>query len=104
MRRRCAFDGCKVGASRDGFCAEHAPDGPLPRRLPSEPLVALVEARGGPTACGALPKSYAYRGYFEVRRRGTLTPLRADQMSHQLLGCHPSEVWPEWFGPYGVSV
>ncbi len=64
--------------------------------LPSEPLVALVEARGGVTACcGADPR--LRRAYARAKEAGELTETTADLLSLRLLGVHPWELWDEWF-------
>ncbi len=70
--------------------------------LPSAPLVALVERRGG---LGGQIDPTTRRAYDRAKSSGSLTPFAADELTHAVLGCHPCEVWPrEWFGPYGLTV
>jgi hypothetical protein len=72
--------------------------------LPSEPLVRLVQARGGFAACGLQrPHRDAIkrlrlveclgRAYRRARTRGHLTVYAADLMSIRVLGLHPCQVW-----------
>lgn len=103
-RPRCNAEGCTVGASHDGLCASHAKSSYRSQLLSMEPLVAIVDSRGGATACGLEPGSSQYRYYSQAKKRGIVTPARADRLAHSLLGCHPCEVWREWFGPYGLTV
>lgn len=98
MRPPCSVDGCEVGASLDGLCSSHRPETQLRRPLPMGPLVAAVEGRGGPRECGAEYNTALHRRYFRAKLRGYVGPVAADRLAHDMLGCHPCEVWPEWFG------
>lgn len=97
---RCRDDGCEREA-RPGRtrCAKCSYDGssPLLPHLSSAPLVAIVEARGGPTECGA-QEFRTRRAYTRAKATGTLTVWAADLLSHALLGVHPVEIWPDWYG------
>lgn len=81
-RRRCRL--CNL----DGSTPRLAP-------LPAEPLVLLVEARGGVARCNA--PAAARRAYVRAKSTGALTVWSADVLAHVLLGAHPWEVWPAWF-------
>ena len=65
---------------------------PLPH-VSAEPLVSLVEARGGLRACGAAPGSAEEAAFYRARRDGWLTEGAADRLAVRLLGMTPWEVW-----------
>jgi hypothetical protein len=72
-------------------------------RLPAEPLVAAVEARGGLAECGlsragtpAHPRAGAYRRLYErSRARGWIGLFDADELAVKVLGVHPCRVWDD---------
>lgn len=73
---------------------------PDDRRLPIEPLVALLERRHGGTLSdaeagnllGVNPDSFG-----RWRRRGWVREREADALGAELVG-HPCLIWPEWHG------
>lgn len=74
--------------------------------LPSAPLIAMVEARGGIgaalTARGLPPRLRAKfsRAYHRAKSSGTVSLQQADRLCVVVLGKHPCEVWgAEWFVP-----
>ncbi|MEP7738313.1 hypothetical protein ABKW28_11720 [Nocardioides sp. 31GB23] len=64
-----------------------------PRRLPAEPLLSLLTAAGGVRAVGAARGSAAEKAIQRARRDGTVTYRAADQLTVELLGLTPWEVW-----------
>jgi hypothetical protein len=68
------------------------PRQPVPR-VDAEPLVALVEARGGLRACGAVPGSAEEAAFYRASRDWWLTEGAADRLAVRLLGMTPWEVW-----------
>lgn len=72
-------------------------DRPYPL-LPAQPLVALVEARGGVSELAGGAQA-SRRSYTRAKKGGDLTVWQADVLAHALLGLHPWEVWGEaWWG------
>lgn len=102
-RPACVADGCGVGASKDGYCATHHPDRYLWEPMPIQPLLEVVRARGGLAAVGVEPMSRLWRRFYQAKYRGKLTPVAADRMAHDLLGCHPCQVWDEWWGAFDAN-
>ena len=64
-----------------------------PKYLPAAPLLHLIEARGGPAACGVRPSSAEGRALFRARETGHLTRAAGDRLAVRVLGLTPWEVW-----------
>lgn len=84
--------------------AETATVAGLPKQLPVEPLVRLVEGRGGLYACLGTSAGREVdrldRMYRRASDRGHLSWKAADQLAIELLGLHPMLVWgDDWVAP-----
>lgn len=73
------------------------------RSLLAAPLVEAVARHGGLAACGIPKYSSARAAFYRGSRRGTFSLLTADDLAHRILGCHPADIWPEWWGVDGVE-
>lgn len=96
-KKQCAAPGCMTSATRGDWCGHHDPATYHRTYLTAVPLIELVEARGGPTACGA--DSGLRRAYCRAKAAGQLTEMQADALALRLLGVHPWEIWDSWFTP-----
>lgn len=68
------------------------------RYLPAQPIVVLIEARGGLGACG-IRCSRLRRAYTRAKREGVVTIWAADKLAIAI-GHHPSLVWVDaWWSP-----
>lgn len=75
---------------------------PQPRRVfPTAPLVARVEAAGGPAACcgeGIDGREALLRAYHRAACSDTVAWAAADRLAIELLGVHPVELWgDDWW-------
>ena len=106
MTAKCAIEDCdRMTYGRHSLCALHRKrldssgdilgDRPVLPQLPSAPLVAFVERHGGISEYGV--SAGVLRAYVRAKTTGSLTVFKADELAHQLAGCHPWEIWPEWF-------
>lgn len=94
----CTVDGCTGDNNQSGMCWMHyrrarrsktndpGPPGPLARpRLPADPIVEVVEGRGGIRAALGAIDGRAYdrcrQAYHRARSTGTLTPDAADMLA-----------------------
>ena len=70
----------------------------LPRWLPAEPLIAMLDAHCRASSLRAVVRSSGIdrRTFERVRHRRRIRSDSADRIA-VALGCHPSEIWPEWF-------
>ena len=70
----------------------------LPRWLPAEPLIAVLDAHCRARSLRAVVRSSGIdrRTFERVRHRRRIRSDSADRIA-VALGCHPSEIWPEWF-------
>lgn len=79
----------------------------LSTHLPAEPLVRLVEGRGGLYAClgrgrDDLAARRLDRAYSRAITAGHMTWKTGDQLAIELLGLHPLLVWGAgWLRPMG---
>lgn len=93
---------CSMHEARWQRCGDTAGSMPDLPPLPAAPLVELVESHGGIAEYG--PSRAQRRAYGRAKSSGVVTVWNADALAHSLFGVHPCEVWPQWFGPYGVNV
>ena len=76
----------------------------MTRRFPFKPLEAHIEARYEPhpntSTISIIGKAHQVLGFNrDIIRRWTINGLREDAADRAAtaLGCHPAEIWPEWF-------
>ena len=69
------------------------------RRLPAEPLLRRVAARGGGAACGTKLDGAVEQALQRARREGTVTVYAADLLAVRLLNLTPWEVWGDDYAP-----
>ena len=67
--------------------------------FPADPIIELVQGRGGPGAAGLLRSTKLDRAYCIARRQGYVTWKAADDLACAL-GLHPAELWPNWWDSF----